>query len=90
MAFDSPNLDPLASIGITIDENQHLLLGQPKGQLRIHSEMDTRQMTVRLVPGFDDNVIKYAIENPDNKMRALVLQMYVGRASEAVRISRRG
>ena len=26
LAFDSPNQDPLATIGITIDENEHLIL----------------------------------------------------------------
>lgn len=30
LAFDSPNLDPLASIGITIDENEHLSLPPAK------------------------------------------------------------
>ncbi|GMH48486.1 hypothetical protein TL16_g00300 [Triparma laevis f. inornata] len=76
LAFDSPNMEPLANIGITIDENEHLFLPQPKGRLRVHSEMDTRLMTVRLVPGFDDSVIKYAVENPDSNMQALVLQLY--------------
>ena len=76
LAFDSPNMEPLANIGITIDENEHLLLPQPKGRLRVHQEMDTRLMTVRLVPGFDDGVIKYAVANPESNMRALVLQLY--------------
>jgi L-asparaginase len=33
MAFDSPNIPPLATIGITIDENEHLQL--PPGTLRL-------------------------------------------------------
>jgi L-asparaginase len=47
-------LDPLATIGITIDENDHLVLPPPKGALRVHTRMDTRLLTIRLVPGFDD------------------------------------
>jgi L-asparaginase len=41
LAFDSPNQDPLATIGITIDKNEDLVLPPAKGQLRVHSRMDT-------------------------------------------------
>lgn len=78
MAFDSPNQDPLAKIGITIDENEHLILPPAKGALRVHSRMDTRMLTIRLVPGFDDAMIAEMIErNSERKMlKALVLQLY--------------
>jgi L-asparaginase len=78
LAFDSPNFDPLATIGITIDENEHLILPPPKGALRVHSRMDTRLLTIRLVPGFDDAMIRQLIEaNVEKKrLRALVLQLY--------------
>jgi len=77
LAFDSPNLPPLAQIGITIDENEHLLLPPARGALRAHTTMDPRLITIRLVPGFDDGVIKYAIHAAsDSGLRALVLQLY--------------
>ncbi|KAG7363404.1 asparaginase-domain containing protein [Nitzschia inconspicua] len=78
LAFDSPNLDPLATIGITIDENEHLILPPPKGALRVHTRMDTRLLTIRLVPGFDDGMIRQMIEANAEKqrLRALVLQLY--------------
>jgi L-asparaginase len=82
LAFDSPNLDPLATIGITIDENEHLILPQPKGALRVHTRMDTRLLTIRLVPGFDDEMIGQMIEVANNgnvekqRLKALVLQLY--------------
>jgi L-asparaginase len=81
-AFDSPNLEPLAQIGITIDENDHLLQPPARGALRVHSRMDTRLLTLRLVPGFDDSMIKYMIEHANDpghdrpKLKALVLQLY--------------
>lgn len=53
LAFDSPNLDPLATIGINIEENAHLFRPPPKGTFRLRTEMDTRLITLRLVPGFD-------------------------------------
>ena len=78
LAFDSPNMDPLATIGITIDENEHLVLPPPKGALRVHSRMDTRLLTIRLVPGFDDQMIGQIIEAnvEQERLRALVLQLY--------------
>ena len=39
MAFDSPNVEPLAKIGITIDENEALGLPIPRGPLKIHTRM---------------------------------------------------
>lgn len=78
LAFDSPNMDPLATIGITINENEHLILPQPRGALRVHSRMETRLLTIRLVPGFDDMMIAEMIQrNTETEMlRAIVLQLY--------------
>ena len=78
LAFDSPNQDPLAKIGITIDENEHLILPPAKGALRVHTRMDTRLLTLRLVPGFDDTMIAEMIQRNAEKhiLRALVLQLY--------------
>ena len=77
-AFDSPNQDPLATIGISIDENEHLVLPPSKGALRVHSRLDTRLLTLRLVPGFDDAVVAELLHNnmENNKLRCLVLQLY--------------
>jgi L-asparaginase len=78
LAFDSPNQDPLATIGITIDENEHLLLPPAKGALRVHSRMDTRLLTIRLVPGFDDGMLNEMIRHnlDSGTLKALVLQLY--------------
>jgi len=78
MAFDSPNMEPLAKIGITIDENEHLILPPARGALRVHTHMDTKLLTLRLVPGFDDELIGQMIQaGADSKsLRALVLQLY--------------
>lgn len=78
LAFDSPNIDPLARIGITIDENEHVALPPARGTLRVHPRMDTRLITLRLVPGFDDEVIRHLINSgvENNALKALVLQLY--------------
>ena len=68
----------MAKIGITIDENDHLILPPAKGALRVHTRMDTRLLTLRLVPGFDDAMIAEMIHRnaENNLLRALVLQLY--------------
>ena len=45
LAFDSPNIDPLATIGLGIDENDHITLSPAKGALRVHLRMDPRLLT---------------------------------------------
>ena len=77
LAFDSPNMEPLAKIGITIDEAEHLMQPLPRGALRVHTRMDTRLLTLQLVPGFDDGMIRQLVEHAsESNLRALVLQLY--------------
>jgi L-asparaginase len=81
LAFDSPNMDPLATTGVFIKENDALILPPAKGALRVHSKMDTRLLTIRLVPGFDDAMIADMIyrngsEECNALLKALVLQLY--------------
>lgn len=77
LAFDSPNLDPLAEIGINIEEREHLFRDPPRGAFRVVTEMDTRLVTLRLVPGFDDAMIMHMIKAArETKLRGLILQLY--------------
>ena len=54
------------------------MLPPTKGALRVHTRMDTRLLTLRLVPGFDDSMIAEMIQRnaENNLLRALVLQLY--------------
>jgi len=77
LAFDSPNLDPLAHIGITIDENDNLLRPPPKWRFRVHQKMETRLITLRLVPGFDDTMMAHMIHAArETNLKGLILQLY--------------
>lgn len=77
-AFDSPNMPPLATTGIAINENSHLTLPPARGVLRVHTRMDTRLLALRPVPGFDDQILRHTIEAgaESGSLRALVLQLY--------------
>lgn len=77
LAFDSPNIDPLAKIGINIEENESLKSPYAKGALRVHTKMERNIISLRFVPGFDDNMIEYMIDAAsESKLKALVLQLY--------------
>eukprot|EP00970_Alexandrium_tamarense_P009837 scaffold1967_cov199-Alexandrium_tamarense.AAC.19 len=78
LAFNSPNIPPLATVGISIDENSHLILPPARGVLRVHTKMDTRLLALRLVPGFDDQILRHTVRAgaESGSLRALVLQLY--------------
>lgn len=77
MAFDSPNLDPLATIGISIKENESLIRPHAKGALRVHTELETRIISLRLVPGYEDNMIRHMIDSAtESNLKALVICLY--------------
>ena len=46
--------------------------------MRTHTRLDTRLLTIRLVPGFDDGIIRNMVESniENDNLRALVLQLY--------------
>ena len=76
-AFDSPNLPSLAEIGINIEENEHLFRPPPRGSFKINTAMDTRMITLRLVPGFDDASIKAMVDAArQTHLKGLILQLY--------------
>ena len=61
LAFDSPNIPPLAKVGISITENESLTLPPPRGRLKIHTRIETRVVTLKLIPGYDDAMISNLI-----------------------------
>ena len=77
-AFDSPNIPPLATVGITINKNKHLFLPEARGVLRVHTKMDTRLLALRMVPGFDDQILRHTVKAgaESGSLKALVLQLY--------------
>ncbi|CAJ1966134.1 unnamed protein product [Cylindrotheca closterium] len=77
LAFDSPNIEPLAEIGINIEERDHLYLPPPRGAFRVRTELDTRLITLRLVPGFDPTCIIHMINAArETNLKGLILQLY--------------
>lgn len=77
LAFDSPNIEPLAEIGINIEENEHLFRPPPRGAFLVRTEMDTRLVTLRLVPGFDDTTIISMLHAArETHLKGLILQLY--------------
>ena len=81
-AFDSPNLPPLARIGVAMAARDELLLPPPPpppgggggGGLRTMLDMETRVLVARMVPGFDDGVLKQIFGS--RTVKAVVLELY--------------
>ena len=77
LAFDSPNLDPLAEIGINIEENDHVIRAPPRGSFRVRTAMDTRLVTLRFIPGFSDTMIISMLHAArQTHLKGLILQLY--------------
>lgn len=73
-AFASPNIPPLATLGVRIQLNAELARPPALGPLLVHKSMDTRVLVVKLVPGFDDSALERICAKPG--LKALVLEFY--------------
>eukprot|EP00301_Raphidiophrys_heterophryoidea_P020800 c5399_g1_i1.p1 GENE.c5399_g1_i1~~c5399_g1_i1.p1 ORF type:complete len:671 (+),score=149.68 c5399_g1_i1:88-2013(+) len=73
-AFDSPNLSPIAKMGITIDVHWQMVYRPTEIKaFGISLEMDPNIGALRLFPGITDQTVKSFLQPP---MRGVVLQTY--------------
>ena len=61
-AFASPNLLPLAEIGLTIDVSNHVL--EPKDQWEYHSSFNENIYVLKLFPGLNPTHLQYLVDAP--------------------------
>eukprot|EP00607_Mallomonas_marina_P010216 CAMPEP_0182421400 /NCGR_PEP_ID=MMETSP1167-20130531/6774_1 /TAXON_ID=2988 /ORGANISM="Mallomonas Sp, Strain CCMP3275" /LENGTH=347 /DNA_ID=CAMNT_0024598499 /DNA_START=277 /DNA_END=1320 /DNA_ORIENTATION=- len=74
-AFDSPNYPPLATLGTRIHGHAELALPQPKAPFRVHRELDSKIVVLKLIPGFDDDAVMALVKHTKD-LKAIVLEMY--------------
>ncbi|MFC3908376.1 asparaginase [Legionella dresdenensis] len=72
-AFDTPNYQPLASIGITIDVFKELLLPPPEKPFNLQMISPHYIANLRLFPGFATDILAYLLRQP---LQGLVLETY--------------
>lgn len=72
-AFDSPNYPHLASIGIDIQLEEHLLLKKPTKAFQLQTIMPHFIANFRLFPGFASDVLAYMVHQP---LKGLILETY--------------
>lgn len=72
-AFDSPNFEHLASIGIDIELNQDLLIKKSNKHFCLQALESHFIANFHLFPGFSTSVLGYLLEQP---IQGLVLQTY--------------
>ena len=56
-AFDSPNMQPLADLGVTVTVRTQLILPPPRRRLTLHTNMFTNISVLSLIPSFEDSII---------------------------------
>ncbi|PWN49468.1 asparaginase-domain-containing protein [Violaceomyces palustris] len=73
-AFDSPNMSPLARVGISIEVSWNLI-ERPKELLpfRAHDRMDANVAVLRLFPGLPTSTVKSFLSPP---LKGVVLESY--------------
>jgi len=72
-AFDSPNYPLLATIGISIDLHEELLLSPPTKPFRLQTINPHYIANLRLFPGFISDILAYLLLQP---LQGLVLETY--------------
>jgi L-asparaginase len=72
-AFESPNFEPLAKVGIDIQLAHHLLLKGPNNPLRVQPIEPPLIGTVSLFPGINASIIENFLKPP---LQGLILQTY--------------
>lgn len=72
-AFNSPNFSPLATVGIHINWQKHLLLSKPKAPFQIQLLKENYIANFRLFPSFSTQVLKHLLTQP---LKGLVLETY--------------
>lgn len=73
-AFISPNYPALAESGVKIEVDLDELLPHPKGELKVHSKLNTNVGILRLFPGID--LEPYLRMFLDSKIELVVLETY--------------
>ena len=58
-----------------INCNRSLCLPPPRGVFRVHKTLEAKVIVLKLVPGFDDEMIMDLIKN-STSLKAIVLEMY--------------
>lgn len=72
-AFDSPNFPHLATIGISIELNKHLLCTRSNKPFQLQTIHSQCIANFRLFPGFATDVLDFILQQP---LRGLVLETY--------------
>lgn len=72
-AFDSPNLAPLATVGIDVALNETLLLAADPRPFGVRTELSPHVASLRLYPGITSGVLENFLRPP---LEGLVLETY--------------
>lgn len=72
-AFDSPNLRPLAELGVDVRVRWNLVRASPVGGLRVHGALNPHVAALRLYPGMTRAILENFLRPP---LEGLVLETF--------------
>ena len=76
-AYGSPNFPPLATVGVALNSRYDLALRRGPGEAatcRAFTDMETKILVFRMIPGFDDAALHRCLES--RELKAVVLELY--------------
>eukprot|EP01059_Diplonema_ambulator_P008575 TRINITY_DN18238_c0_g1_i2.p1 TRINITY_DN18238_c0_g1~~TRINITY_DN18238_c0_g1_i2.p1 ORF type:complete len:378 (+),score=133.07 TRINITY_DN18238_c0_g1_i2:47-1180(+) len=75
-AFVSPNCNPLMTLATGMRNSEHGL-PQPRSRFRVHDELATGVVAVKLIPGYDDLALLSIVNTAEeSNLKAIVLEVY--------------
>lgn len=73
-AFDSPNYNILAKVGVNIKYYDNYLFPYREDELRVNYEMDCRLQVLFLYPGISEQAVNAILQTPD--VKGIILRTY--------------
>lgn len=74
-AFHSPNYPPLADLATTIVQHRERGLPPPRERFKVHKNIESHVIVLKLVPGFDNDAIFVLIDH-STTLRGIIIEMY--------------
>lgn len=74
-AFESPNYPPLSDLASSIMVHRDRILPLPHERFKVHKDLTSEVIVIKLIPGFDDRAIYELIKN-STQLKAIIIELY--------------
>ncbi len=74
-AFHSPKFPPLATLGVGLHMNEHLVRNPPLYRFETREVVDVKAAFIRVMPGYNMDFIYKVLNSKDSNLQAIVLEL---------------